>query len=165
MRRLLDAKVLGSLTLGGMQVRDGAVLVSLRARRQDDVVQFEDRLRTASIPYEFRRPPIWSNSVYELQLLVRPSSSRTGGPGRPSAYRVQQELLRMRHPLVDVTKVIDAGDAYVATLNILGQDSMESIVTRLRRNTDMFGDIVVLQDAARPDTPRLRVAQLQLRLR
>lgn len=164
-RRLVgDPKVLGNVLLNGLQAVNGGVLVQLRARKSDEVVRFEDRLRAAAIPYEFKRPPIWSDNAYVLQLLVRPGDG-TGSPSRPSAHRVQQEILRMQHPLVDVTKVVDAGDAYVATLNILGQETLPNILARLRANTRMFGEIDVLGETVSPATPGLRVAQLSLRLR
>ena len=67
----------------------------------------------------------------------------------------------MQHPMVSVGKVDDQGDAYIATLDVLGAESTEMILKRLRLNTTMFRDIEVLDDTP---TERRNLRHVRLRL-
>ena len=78
-REWLSPSVLGPLTLGWVERRGEGVVASLTARKTGDVLALEDRLRAASIVYEIKTPPVWSNNHYELELLFRPT--------RPAAAR------------------------------------------------------------------------------
>jgi len=151
--------------LNTLSAQSNGVLATMQASRSDDVAQFEDRLRSAGINYEMKTLPIWSNNAYYLSMLVQPTRSTAGKPVRPSSHRVQQEMDKIHHPMVDVTKVEIDGDAYIATLNILGQVTTEHIIARLQANSTLFSNIETLSDTPRADTPNLRVAQLRLHLR
>lgn len=70
-RQLLSEKLLGAIILTGMEDRDGAVTVTLKALHFSDVKSFEDRLRAAAIEYQMKTEPIWTNNSYFLELLVR----------------------------------------------------------------------------------------------
>lgn len=79
-REWLSPSVLGPVTLGWIERRGEGVVASLTARRSGDVLALEDRLRAASIVYEIKTPPVWSNNHYELELLFRPTAPAAGRP-------------------------------------------------------------------------------------
>ena len=70
-REWLSPSVLGPVTLGWIERRGEGVVASLTARKSGDVPALEERLRAASIVYEIKAPPVWSNNHYELELLFR----------------------------------------------------------------------------------------------
>ena len=160
MRLLLTPSLLGRVSLGGLQESGERVLASLNAPRSDDVLALEDRLRDAGIAYEVKRAPIWSSNGYSMQFLFAPDAAAAAG-WRPSVFRVQHEIERMQHPMVSVSQVDDLGDAYVATLDVLGAESTEMILKRLRLATTMFRDIEVLDDVP---SERRNLRKLRLRL-
>ena len=163
-RQRLNAGLLGNVMLAGLSPKGEAVRVTLKALRTQDIPALEDRLRAASIAYEMPRPPIWTNGAHHLELLLWPAGQAPQGAGRPSAHRVQQELERVRAPLVDVHQVLNEGSGYQATLYLLGPERADSIVARIRLNSGMFKDIAVLGEAPHPGAPRLRVLRLALTL-
>lgn len=161
MRRMLTPSLLGSVNLGGLQDRGSQVIASLNAPRSDDVIAFEDRLRDAAIAYEVTRAPVWSNNGYSMQFVFAAGKSETPPAWHPSAFRVQHEIERMQHPMISVSKVEDDGDTYIATLDVIGMESVEMILKRLRLNTTMFRDIEVLDDTP---TERRNLRRVRLRL-
>lgn len=162
MRRVLTTSVLGGVNLGGLQDSGDRVLASLNARNSDDVLAFEDRLRDAAIAYQVKRAPIWSNNGYSMQFLFGTSTGDTNAAWHPSEFRVQHEIERMQHPMVSVSKVDDEGAAYVATLNVIGMESTDTILKRLRLSTTMFRDIEVLGESPHPSARNLRELRLRL---
>jgi len=66
--------------------------------------------------------------------------------------------------MVDVRKVDDAGDGYVATLGVRGSDKVESIIALLKANTDMFADIRLVSESPSAGAPGPRRALIELRL-
>ncbi len=161
MRQVLTASLLGGVNLGGLQDSGDRVLASLDVRDSEEVSAFEDRLRAAGIAYTVKREPIWSNNGYSMQFLFGTAGDAARPGWRPSVMRVQQEIERMQHPMVSVGKVDDQGDAYIATLDVLGAESTEMILKRLRLNTTMFRDIEVLDDTP---TERRNLRHVRLRL-
>lgn len=164
-RELLVPKLPGNVILGTLRSSGDAVLATLTARSNADVAQLEDRLRAASIPHAMKVPPMWTNNAYYLQLLLWPGGKGPAAASRPSAHRVQQELLRAQDPMVSVRKVDDLGDGYVATLDLLGGATAESFVARLGANSVMFADIRVFSESQSAQSPGRRVARLGLVLR
>ncbi len=158
-RTVLTASVLGSVNLGGLKDSGGQVLASLSAQKSEEVVAFEDRLRAAGIAYRMRREPVWSANSWSMQAQISTGDAQPGW--HPSGFRVQHEIERMQHPMVSVSKVEDAGEAYIATLDVIGPESTEMILKRLRLNTTMFAGIEVLDDTP---TERRNLRQVRLRL-
>lgn len=161
MRRVLTPSLLGGVTLGGLQDSGERVLASLNASNSDDARAFEDRLRAAGIVYDVKRAPIWSNNGYSMQFLFAAAVDGSKPAWRPSVMRVQQEIERMQHPMVSVGKVEEEGGVYIATLDVIGGESTEMILKRLRLNTTMFADITVLDDTP-SDRRNLRHVRLRL---
>ncbi|MCC6560887.1 MAG: hypothetical protein IT478_05985 [Xanthomonadales bacterium] len=161
MRRTLTASLLGSINLGGLQGGSSGVLASLHAPRSEDVIAFEDRLHAAGIAYDVTRSPIWSNNGYSMQFRFGAGGGDVKAGWHPSVFRVQHEIERMQHPMVSVSKVEVNGDVYVATLDVIGPESTEMILKRLRLNTTMFVGIEVLDDLP---TERRNLRQVRLRL-
>lgn len=164
MRRTLDASLLGGVNIGGLQDSGGRVLASLSAQRSDDILAFEDRLRDAGIGYEVKRSPIWSNNQYYMQILFDAAGGDARRAWQPSEFRVQHEIERIQHPMVSVSKVEDEGETYIATLDVIGAESTEMILKRLRMATSMFDEIDVLDDTPHPAARNLRIVRLRLTL-
>ena len=162
MRQVLTASVLGGVSLGGLQDSGDRVLASLNAPRSEEVSAFEDRLRAAGITYTVKREPVWSNNGYSMQFVFGAGKGDATPAWHPSAFRVQQEIERMQHPMVSVGQVDDQGGAYIATLDVIGMEPTEMILKRLRLNTTMFRDIEVLDDTP---TERRNLRRLRLSLR
>lgn len=161
LRRMLTPSLLGSVNLGGLQDSGDRVLASLNAPRDVDVIAFEDRLRDAGIAYDVKRAPIWSNNGYSMQFLFGTADDGSTPAWHPSVMRVQHEIERMQQAMISVSEVEQDGDAYIATLDVIGMESTEMILKRLRLNTTMFGDITVLDDAP---TERRNLRRVRLRL-
>ncbi len=164
-RRLLDSKVLGNVILGGLRVNGDAVVATLKVLRSEDAVNLEDRLRAAAIPYQVKVSPLWTNNAYHMEILVWPEGGGPGNAWRPSVHRVEQELLKMANPMVDVAKVETSGDTYIATLKLLGQETPENVIARLQANSSFFSEIALINESVSLAAPKVRVAQLRLRLR
>jgi hypothetical protein len=163
-RKMLSAAVLGNVQVGGIKPSGNEVLATLRAPRSDDVTRLEDRMRAASIGYEAKVEPIWSNNAYYMEFLIW-SGSADGRPSRPSALRIESELQRSLPPLVDVATVKRNGDDYIASININGSASIKDAITRLKANSKIFAQIDLIDENARADAPQIRVARLKLRVR
>ncbi len=163
MRRLLTPSLLGGVALGGLQDSGDHVLASLNAPRSEEVSAFEDRLRAAGITYTVKREPVWSNNGYSMQFVFGAGKGDATPAWHPSAFRVQQEIERMQHPMVSVGQVDDEGGAYIATLDVIGMEPTEMILKRLRLNTTMFRDIEVLDDTP-TERRNLRRVRLSLRI-
>jgi hypothetical protein len=164
-RAMLSATVMGNVTLGTLQPSGDAVLASLSARDNDDIARFEDRMRAASIRYVMKQPPRWTGTRYGMDLRVWPANARGAPAVRPSAHRVEQELLRSHLAMISVRKVDDVGDGYVATLSIPATASIESVIAGFKTNTKLFADIRPLNESPPVGTATLRVAQIKLWLR
>ena len=119
----------------------------------------------ASLHYAIKAAPRWTGNGYDVDVLVWPSTTRTAPAVRPSAHRVEQELLRSRTPTVGVRQVDDVGDGYVATLSISGTDTIDGVIAHLKANTKMFSEIRPLNEAGRSEASRARVAQIKLWVR
>lgn len=158
-RAALTASVLGSVNLGGLQDSGGQVLASLSAQKSEEVVAFEDRLRAAGIAYRMRREPVWSANNWSMQAQISTGDAQPGW--HPSGFRVQHEIERMQHAMVSVSKVEDAGEAYIATLDVIGAEPSELILKRLRLNSTMFDEIEVIDDMP---TDRRNLRRVRLRL-
>jgi hypothetical protein len=163
-RKLLSVAVLGNVRIGGLKLDGDAVVATLKASRSDDVVRLEDRLRAASIGYETRVEPIWSNNGYHMEFLIW-SDRDAARSSRPSALRIEHELQRSLPPLVDVAAVKRDGEDYIVTLDINGSASIEEAITRLKANSQFFAGMDLMDGSVRPDAPQIRVARLKLRLR
>lgn len=164
-RRLLDSKVLGPVILGGLRPSGDAVAATLKVLRSEDAVRLEDRLRAAGIAYQVKVSPVWSNNAYHMEILVWPEGGGPGNAWRPSVHRVEQELRKMANPMVDVAKVETSGDAYLATLKLLGQETPENVIARLRANSSLFSEIALVNESVSLAAPKVRETQLRLRVR
>ncbi len=163
-RTVLNSRVLGNMMLGSVTASGDAVLVTLTSHRSADVSQFEDRLRAASVAYEMKTQPIWTNNTYYMQLTVWPEGTAAGRSWRPSVLRVEHELRSLR-PLATVDKVSDVGSAYVASISMLGSENLDVAIARIKANSNMFGAVDVIGDSMRADASRSRTVQLRLHLR
>lgn len=161
MRRQLTPSLLGGVALGGLRNEGDRVFASLNAPTADDVLTFEDRLHAAGMNYGVTRAPVWSNNGYTMQFVFGAGKGEATPAWHPSVFRVQQEIERMQHAMVSVSEVEDQGDYYVATLDVIGMESTEMILRRLRLATTMFREIEVLEDAA---TERRNLRRVRLRL-
>jgi hypothetical protein len=164
-RLLLDARMLRTVTLGGLRLRGEAVVASLNAPRTDDVAKLEDRLRAAAVAYKMDRPPTWTGAGYYVELVLWPPGAQSAASARPSAFRVQQEIMKSRHPMFEVKKVQDAGDGYVVTLSFAEREKLEAFVARLKANSPMIADIAVLSESGTGAVPGQRIAQLKVQVR
>jgi len=162
LRGRLDALLGGAVRLGGLDDSGGRVRASLSASQAEDVVAFEDRLRAAGLPYTTTRAPIWSNNQYFMEFLFGADPDAARG-WHPSVFRVQQEIDRLRSPMVSVRKVEDAGDGYVAELDVIGSESLVPLLQRLRAGTSIFRDVELLDDAEQTDRRNLRLVRLRLK--
>ncbi len=164
MRQTLDSSLLGGVTLGGLQDSGGRVLASLSAQRSEDILAFEDRLRDAGIAYDVKRSPIWTNNQYYMQVLFGGTDGDLKRAWHPSEFRVLHEIEKIQHPMVSVSKVEDTGDTYIATLDVIGSESTETILKRLHLTTTMFSAIEVLDDTPHATARNLRIVRLRLTL-
>lgn len=163
-RRSLTASLLGGVNLGGLEDIGARVLASLNARSSEDVLAFEDRLRDAAIPYAVKRAPIWSNNGYSMQFVFTAAEGDAKSAWHPSEFRVLHEIERIQHPMISVSKVEDTGDVYIATLDVIGSESTETILKRLHLTTTMFSAIEVLDDTPHATARNLRIVRLRLTL-
>lgn len=163
-QRLNDAKVLGAMTLNVLKSNDPGVLAILTATRSEHVIEMEDRLRDAAIPYEVKKPPVWSANVFQMELLFWPPGVRVDRPWRPSALRVEHELSRLRRGGFEVRRVEATAEGYVATLDVAAAESTTDLVAGLKRDTKMFAEIQPIDESPRADTPKWRVARVRLRM-
>ena len=164
-REVLTSALLGNVTLGGLQDSGEHVLASLNAQQSDDVIAFEDRLRAAGISYRIKREPVWSANRWSMQALLTSNASSESTGWHPSGFRVQHEIDRTSPPMVSVREVEDAGDHYIATLSVIGSESPDTILQRLRANSQMFDEITVLDDGPDYRSRNLRAVRLRLTLR
>lgn len=165
-RRRLGHEVLGGVQLLGLKAQGGEVVASLRAQRSDDIVRFEDRLTGGGTVYRTTRSPLWSNNTWAFEIALRLSEG--GGrarASRPSNLRIEHELRFLRPPGVDVRDVTDTGDAYIATLVLIGDGSPEQMAARLREHSRLIGDLVVLETAEPARIGTVRTARVTLQLR
>ena len=164
-QRMLTSSVLGGVIVGGMAERGEVVLVTLKALHSEDVTQLEKRLRAALIAYEMETPPIWTNNSYHLRLLVKTRRADSEKSIKYSAYQVQQEMQRMNHPMVYVAGVLEQNGAYLATLQVLDQTSVESIISRLKVNSDLLMEAQLVREYVSFERPKLRIVELRVRVR
>lgn len=163
LRRRLDALLGGAVRVGGLDDSGGRVRASLSASQAEDVVAFEDRLRAAGLPYTTTRAPIWTNNQYFMEFLFGADAGAAARGWHPSVFRVQHEIDRLCPPMISVRKVEDAGDGYVAELDVIGDESPAPLLQRLRAGTTMFRDVELLDDAAQTDRRNLRRVRLRLK--
>ena len=163
-RRLLTPTLLSPVRLGPLKPLGDGVQVTLTASRSNDVARLEDRLRTAGLAYELTTQPVWTNNAWYLQLMLWPEGGGPKRAGRPSASRVQQEL-RSLGPMAHADQVDEVDGAYVATVTLLGSQSVEAAVARLKANSTLFSQVELIDESMRADGSRVRTARLRLRLR
>lgn len=122
LRRQLDAVLAGGVRLAALESRGGdKVRASLNASKSADIIAFEDRLRDAGLVYSMTSGPTSSGNGYYMEMLF---STAAGGTRawRPSPFRVQHEIERMHHPMVNVRKVQASDDTYIAELHVIGSE-------------------------------------------
>lgn len=163
-RQLLTPQVLGNVVLAWLKPSGDGILVTLKVPRSNDVEAFEDRLRAASIAYETREGPIWSNNAYHMELLIRPAGAVAGLASRPSAFRIEKELQRSLPALVDVDKVAAAADGYVVTLNISDSTPIADVIRRVQLNSTMIGTMKLIEESTSAGS-QVRIVRLDVRLR
>lgn len=166
MRQMLNSGVLGNILLGVLNETDGAILATLKARSASDIAPFEDRLRAASIAYETKLAPIWSDGAYQFTMHLRTSvanaaQSRQLG-SKYSAFRIQQELKKIGHPMVDVTKVVEEENGYLATMNVLNNVGADEIIVRLKNNVPIVGNAILMGESVHPNSEKIRVLAFRL---
>jgi hypothetical protein len=164
-RQMLTYSILGNVMVGWMEAQGDAVLVTLTARDSEAPAQFEDRLRAALIAYEMKRAPIWSNNSYNFTMLIQSTRAANQKSIKLSANRVLREMQTISHPMVYATGVIEQDDEYLATLQVLEDVSAQDIITRLKRNSSLVTDAQLVREFASPQTPKLRIVELRVRLR
>ena len=146
LRRRLDGLLAGAVRIGGLDDSGTRVRASLSASRSEDVVAFEDRLREAGLVYTTTRAPIWSNNQYFMEFVFGAEPGANAHGWHPSVFRVQEEIERLRSPMVSVRKVDDAGDGYVAELDVIGDEPVDPLLQRLRAGTTMFRRVELIDD-------------------
>ncbi len=159
--------LLHPVQLGGLRPQGDAVLASLSAPTSAQAAQFEDRLRQAGVPYEMKAAPIWSNGGYTMELLIRPAQGASAStPSRPSPLRVTQAMNGAMHEAgLYVTGVEADGDAYVATLSVVGRPDVQRAIARLKLNADMIAVVVPLSETPDALHPDVRIARWKVLLR
>ncbi len=170
-RRMLQP-LLHPVILGGLQPSGDAVLASLKAPTSAQAAQFEERLRQAGVPFEVKTAPRWSNGGYFMEMLIRPtrgaSASSTAAPTaqRPSPFWVTQSMNDAMHePGLHVTGVEAEGEAYVATLSVVGRPDAQRAIARLKLNVDRFAVVVPLSEEPDALHPNVRIARWKVLLR
>lgn len=166
MRQMLNSSVRGNILLGVLKEADGAILATLRARSADDIAPFEDRLRAASIAFETKLAPIWSDGAYQFTMLLRTSVANAAQSRQLSskygAFRIQQELKKIGHPMVDVTKVVEQENDYVATMNVLNDVGADEIMLRIKNNVSLVGSAHLTKENVHPTSEKIRVLEFRL---
>lgn len=166
MRQMLNSSVRGNILLGVLKEADGAILATLRARSADDIAPFEDRLRAASIAFETKLAPIWSDGAYQFTMLLRTSVANAVQSrqlsSKYSAFRIQQELKKIGHPMVDVTKVVEQENDYVATMNVLNDVGADEIMLRIKNNVSLVGSAHLTKENVHPTSEKIRVLEFRL---
>lgn len=159
------AGLLGGVRLISLESGAQGTQGAFSAARENEVVAFEDRLAAAGLAYRMVRAPLWSNQQYLFDLHFPAGETAHHAPAQPSAFRVQQELEKMRYSLVHVTKVEAQGDAYLATMNLFPDATSAQVIARVQANSQMFADMQVVSDRPHPEAANLRVVEMRLRLR
>lgn len=163
-RGLLTASVLGNVTLVGLRPSGGSILATLKSQRSKDVASFEDRLRAASIPYETKVAPIWSNNSYHVELLFRPSGYSNGRRPQPSAFRIEQELERTLPALVETEAVAATDSGYLVTLRMGSSQQVADVIRLVQANSTLIGSMVFIDESSQPAS-RIRIVRLRIQLR
>jgi hypothetical protein len=170
-RRMLQP-LLHPVILGGLRPSGDAVLASLKAPTSEHAMQFEERLRQARVPYEMKTAPIWSDGGYFMELLIRPARDAAAhvaaarAAQRPSTAWVTQTMNGAMHePGLHVTGVEAEGDAYVATLSVVGRPDAQRAIARLKLNADRFAVVVPLSEVPDALHPNVRIARRKVLLR
>ncbi len=166
MRQMLNSSVRGNILLGVLKEADGAILATLRARSADDIAPFEDRLRAASIAFETKLAPIWSDGAYQFTMLLRTSVANAAQSrqlsSKYSAFRIQQELKKIGHPMVDVTKIVEQENDYLATMNVLNDVGADEIMLRIKNNVSLVGSTILTKENVHPTSEKIRVLEFRL---
>ena len=163
LRRRLDGLLAGAVRIGGLDDSGTRVRASLSASRSEDVVAFEDRLREAGLVYTTARAPIWTNNQYFMEFVFGAEPGANAHGWHPSVFRVQEEIERLRSPMISVRKVVDADDGYVAELDVIGDEPVDPLLQRLRSGTPMFRRVELIDDSPQAERRNLRLVRLRLK--
>ncbi|TAH44148.1 MAG: hypothetical protein E6Q43_02410 [Dokdonella sp.] len=144
-RRMLSARILGDTRLIGLKQSSEGVLASLRASRDDDIVDLENNLRAAWIAYDSKREPVWSNNDYSFEFLIRTGDADDGRASRPSLLRVGKELRDLAWPLAQFGEVTAADTGFEATFQLEQPHSAEALVERLKANSRLLGEFELVE--------------------
>ncbi len=79
-----------------------------------------------------------------------------------SAFRIQQELKKIGHPMVDVTKVVEEENGYLATMNVLNNVGADEIIVRLKNNVPLIGNAILMGESVHPNSEKIRVLAFRL---
>lgn len=96
----------------------------------------------------------------------RERARRPGGTGRgshPGVFRVQEEIERLRSPMVSVRKVVDADGGHVAELDLIGDEPVDPLLQRLRSGTPMFRQVELIDDQPQAERRNRRLVRLRLK--
>jgi hypothetical protein len=71
-RQLFNHSMLGRVRLGWVESQGDSVVTTFTASSAEDMQALQDRLQAASIRYEVKTKPIWTNNSYYMRLFVWP---------------------------------------------------------------------------------------------
>lgn len=165
LRTTLTHTMLGPVMLATISEKGDAQQVTFTAKSNEDVAAFEDRLHQALVAYEIKTQPIWSNNAYYFTMLIQNKPAENSHAIQYSSHRVLVEMQKISHPMVDASKAIEQDGRYLVTLNVLGGVGADEIIARLKRNSSLVADAKLLSDSVSPQSAKLRVVVLSVRLR
>lgn len=71
-RQLFSHNMLGNVRLGWVESQGDSVVTTFTASSAEDMQALQDRLQAASIRFEVKTKPIWTNNSYYMRLFVWP---------------------------------------------------------------------------------------------
>lgn len=164
-RQLLTDAVLAGVSVGAIVPKQGGALVSFRVSTSAELYRFEERLRAASIVYETVREPIWSNSMYFMDFLIRPSDGAARTASKPSLLRIETEMRKLAWPLANLDQVERSGGDYLATVTMQSGNTVDDLIARIKVQSGLIAQVYLIDISLPVDAVHGPRAQLKLRVR
>lgn len=164
-RLLLTRVLLEGVFRDAIESKQDGVLVKFRAMVSDDVLAFEERLRSASIHYEIVGEPYWENNHYDFALLFRKTGDAKTSASRPSLMRIETDMRELAWPLANLEKVERVDDRYFATITLQPDGDVQRIIQRIKVQTGLIAQAYLVEVSAPADATHGARIKLELRLR